>query len=162
MKINYLRNSFFKKPYYIAPEVLRREYNEKCDIWSCGIILYIMLCGYPPFNGPSDKLIMEAVKKGEYSFNGYEWKSVSKESKDFIATLLTFNPKNRPNAEQALSNSWIKNASTSVQIEKPLAVKTLKNLKNFRVIYKFFLFNLIVKLFHLIKFNGYIVWFVFF
>jgi calcium-dependent protein kinase len=42
-------------PYYIAPEVIRRNYNEKCDVWSCGVIMYIMLCGYPPFNGKSEK-----------------------------------------------------------------------------------------------------------
>lgn len=49
-------------PYYIAPEVIAENYNEKCDIWSVGVILYILLCGYPPFNGPSDDAIMSAVQ----------------------------------------------------------------------------------------------------
>ena len=56
-------------PYYIAPEVILKNYNEKCDVWSCGVILYILLSGYPPFNGRTDDEIMEAVKKTKFKFN---------------------------------------------------------------------------------------------
>ena len=50
-----------RQPYYIAPEVIRMDYNEKCDIWSCGVILYILLCGYPPYTGKNEKEIMKNV-----------------------------------------------------------------------------------------------------
>lgn len=64
-------------PYYIAPEVLDRKYDEKCDVWSCGVILYILLCGYPPFNGSNDSIILEKVKQAKVSFKGEEWDQVS-------------------------------------------------------------------------------------
>lgn len=54
--------------YYIAPEVLKESYNEKCDIWSCGIIMYILLCGYPPFNGKNEKEIIEKILSGKFSY----------------------------------------------------------------------------------------------
>lgn len=56
-------------PYYIAPEVLMKSYDEKCDIWSCGVILYILLCGYPPFNGNDEESIFKAVKEGNFTFD---------------------------------------------------------------------------------------------
>lgn len=59
-------------PYYIAPEVLNEDYDDKCDTWSCGVLLYILLCGYPPFNGDSDTEIMKAVKKGNFEYPGKE------------------------------------------------------------------------------------------
>lgn len=61
-------NKKFGTPYYIAPEVLQGTYTEKCDIWSLGVILYIMLCGYPPFNGETDKAILDAVMLGKFKF----------------------------------------------------------------------------------------------
>ncbi len=85
----------FGTPYYIAPEVLRRNYSEKCDVWSCGVILYILLCGYPPFGGSNDKEILRNVKEGHYEFDEEDWCYISKEAKDLIDLMLTMNPKKR-------------------------------------------------------------------
>lgn len=76
-------------PYYIAPEVLAKNYGAKCDIWSCGVITYIVLSGIPPFNGASDQEIMKKVKIGKFSFSDPVWTTISTEAKDFISKLLT-------------------------------------------------------------------------
>lgn len=94
-------------PYYIAPEVLAKNYGSKCDIWSCGVIAYIVLSGIPPFNGASDQEIMKKVKLGKFSFQDAVWGNVSDDAKDFITQLLTKDQDKRPSAEQALQHPWI-------------------------------------------------------
>ena len=74
--------------YYIAPEVLKKNYNEKCDLWSCGVILFILLSGEPPFNGYTDEEIMNNVKTGEYNLKSRKWDKVSKEAKHLIMKSL--------------------------------------------------------------------------
>eukprot|EP01017_Pseudomicrothorax_dubius_P031206 TRINITY_DN395_c0_g1_i1.p1 TRINITY_DN395_c0_g1~~TRINITY_DN395_c0_g1_i1.p1 ORF type:complete len:456 (-),score=148.35 TRINITY_DN395_c0_g1_i1:194-1561(-) len=93
-------------PYYIAPEVLTGNYDETCDIWSCGVILYILLCGYPPFYGDTDGQILDSVKKGSYNFEGEEWATVSEGAKDLIRKMLTKADK-RPRAEEVLKHPWV-------------------------------------------------------
>jgi len=92
----------FGTPYYIAPEVLKKSYNEKCDLWSCGVILYILLCGYPPFNGANDKQIIEAVLKGKFTLDEPEWDDVSDDAKDLVKRLLTLDPDRRITATESL------------------------------------------------------------
>jgi calcium-dependent protein kinase len=119
-------------PYYIAPEVLNKNYNEKCDIWSCGVITYIVLSGIPPFNGATDQEIMKKVKSGKFSFNDPCWKSISDNAKDFITTLLTMNSEKRPSAADALNHPWIQQANEQIaNIANDVAISALSNLKNF-------------------------------
>ena len=73
----------------MAPEVINRNYTKACDMWSAGVILYIMLCGYPPFYGESDGEILEAVLEGIYDFDDEVWDEVSEEAKDMIRGMLT-------------------------------------------------------------------------
>lgn len=85
-------------PYYIAPEVLNGNYGKECDLWSLGVIAYIIMSGIPPFNGGTDPEIMKAIKAGKFSFEHKVWKGVSSDAKDFITKLLTYDPKKRPTA----------------------------------------------------------------
>jgi calcium-dependent protein kinase len=99
--------------YYIAPEVLAGKYNEKCDVWSCGVILYILLCGAPPFAGDSDQEILEAVKRGRISFNGVrEFDKVTQDVKQLILQLCTLDRAKRINAETAVGHKWITTRQT--------------------------------------------------
>lgn len=135
-------------PYYVAPEVIEGQYNEKCDVWSCGVILYILLCGYPPFYGRDANSIYNKILKGEFSFNSKEWSSVSKAAKDLIKRMLQKLPVNRCSASEALSDPWIKSfhrggqkenmgqpgkrsRSSSPTTVKPLCASALTSLKNF-------------------------------
>ncbi|KAH0483722.1 MAG: hypothetical protein KVP17_001455 [Porospora cf. gigantea B] len=93
--------------YYIAPEVLRKKYDEKCDVWSCGVILYILLCGYPPFGGQTDQEILRRVEKGKFQFEPPEWTKVSEDAKDLIRNMLAYDPIKRHSAEQCLQHRWI-------------------------------------------------------
>jgi calcium-dependent protein kinase len=93
--------------YYIAPEVFKNNYNEKADVWSCGIILYTMLCGHPPFRGTKEEEIKQKILKGKLDFPGKEWNKVSREAVDFVCDLLTYDPNNRISAEKALNNPWL-------------------------------------------------------
>ena len=97
---------FIGTSYYIAPEILSESYDEKCDLWSCGIILYILICGYPPFNGASNLDIYHAIKYAPPSFSGEEWKEVSRDAIELIKIMLNKFPQKRFNAEQCLQHKW--------------------------------------------------------
>ncbi|KAK9087344.1 hypothetical protein Syun_029738 [Stephania yunnanensis] len=98
-------------PYYVAPEVLAgREYNEKIDVWSCGVILYIMLAGIPPFYGESATEIFEAVMRGNLRFPTRLFHSASPSAKDLLRKMLCKDVSRRLSAEQVLRHPWIVNA----------------------------------------------------
>ena len=118
--------------YYIAPEVLRKEYNEKCDIWSCGVILYIFLSGRPPFGGKNDRDILTKVQQGTVPW-GPEWNKISEEAKRLIKKMLEYDPKHRYSAAQALQDPWIISKTSVGHSENIIDSTSLDSLKGFRV-----------------------------
>ena len=91
---------------YMAPEVLRANYNESCDLWSIGVILYILLIGKPPFNGKNQNAISFAIKKGKYDILNSQYESLSQNAKDLISKLLQYDPEERITAKEALNHPW--------------------------------------------------------
>ena len=108
-------------PYYIAPEVLKGSYDEKCDIWGAGVIMFILLSGVPPFNGPDDNAIMKKVASGKFKFNPAKWKGISKSAKDLIEQMLIKEPENRITAQEALEHKWMKNYKSGTINKKDLS-----------------------------------------
>jgi calcium-dependent protein kinase len=92
---------------YVSPQVLQSNYGRGCDVWSVGVITYVLLAGHPPFNGAADGDIMKAIQKGTFTFRGPKWDNISEECKDFIQQLLTFEEDARPAAEKALQHKWL-------------------------------------------------------
>ena len=91
----------------MAPEVIKKQYSYSCDLWSAGVILFIMLCGYPPFYGESDMEVFEKVINYQYDFDDEIWDGISIEAKDLIARLLV-NVKKRISCREALKHPWIR------------------------------------------------------
>ena len=91
--------------YYISPEIIKGNYDEKCDIWACGVILYILLAGYPPFTGNTDKEVYNLITSLKYDFEKERWKNISKYAKELIKNMLT-PAKNRYTAKQVLASKW--------------------------------------------------------
>ena len=117
-------------PYYIAPEVLKGNYDEKCDIWSIGALTYIMLSGEPPFKGKSNNEIFMKIIKDPIKFNPYKWNNLTENSKDFIKICLNKDPDKRPSAIEALSHKWFLHF-IQVSNQKYITQDILLNIKNF-------------------------------
>lgn len=118
-------------PNYVAPEIIRGKcYGSKVDMWSIGVILYILLCGYMPFCGSEPKQLYRQVVRGDYSFHDEEWSGVSEDAKSLITCLLEINPEKRIDAKDALKHAWITN--DGMKLVKFDGSNSLKKLKEFQ------------------------------
>lgn len=81
-------------------------YDERCDVWSSGVIMYILLCGYPPFNGPNDKVIFNNVLEGKCKFPEEDWSGISGAAKNLIKKMLVYDYTKRQSAEACLKDEW--------------------------------------------------------
>ncbi|CAA3028828.1 Hypothetical predicted protein [Olea europaea subsp. europaea] len=118
--------------YYVAPEVLRRSYGKEIDIWSAGVILYILLSGVPPFWAETEKGIFDAILKEEIDFESQPWPSISNNAKDLVRRMLMKDPKKRITSVQVLEHPWIKGQAP----DKPIDSAVLSRMKQFRAMNK--------------------------
>ena len=124
--------------YYVAPEILFGVYNEKCDIWSAGVILYILLSGDPPFNGPSDNIIYAKIEKMIFDFPEKKWQNISNDAKDLLCHMLC--PENqRYTASEVLAHRWFKNAQNICNKNYQLNISFLKEYKENSLVKKIIL-----------------------
>ena len=131
---------FVGTSYYMAPEVIAEKYTEKCDVWSCGVILYILLSGYPPFGGRDDRAILRSIVRGKYDFDGMFfikhlddlWRYISDSSKKMINSMLISPEAIRFSADEALNHEWIKTHS-KVKENPSILKNVLSNLQKFQV-----------------------------
>jgi len=136
-------------PYYVAPQVLEGKYDHACDIWSCGVIMFVVLCGYPPFYGETDNQVLQEVRKAELHFDPSDWQAISDDAKNLIRNLLRKNVKEIPavkatdkspmvpavparyTADRALDDVWIKERAPR-STGAPISAKLVDNLRGFR------------------------------
>jgi len=107
----------------VAPEILQKKpYGMKADIWSVGVITYILLCGYPPFHHENHNVLFSMIKSGEYHFDDQYWKGISSSAKNLISKMLVVNPNDRHSAKQLLEHAWI----TTQASDQPEGFSTMK------------------------------------
>ncbi|KAI3443353.1 hypothetical protein Pfo_000018 [Paulownia fortunei] len=116
-------------PYYVAPEVLCKRYGPEADVWSAGVIVYILLCGVPPFWGESEQEIFEEVLRGDIDFSSDPWPNISESAKDLVKKMLIRDPRRRITAHQVLCHPWVQ--VDGVAPDKPLDSAVLSRLTQF-------------------------------
>uniref|UniRef100_A0A8C1QZS2 calcium/calmodulin-dependent protein kinase n=1 Tax=Cyprinus carpio TaxID=7962 RepID=A0A8C1QZS2_CYPCA len=133
---------FAGTPGYLSPEVLRKEaYGKPVDIWACGVILYILLVGYPPFWDEDQHKLYQQIKAGAYDFPSPEWDTVTPEAKNLINQMLTINPAKRITAQEALKHPWVCQRSTVASMMH--RQETVECLKKFNARRKLKVFSLL-------------------
>lgn len=118
--------------YYIAPEVLSGKYDEKCDVWSCGVILYMLITGQPPFGGDSQEEVFKNIKKGKFDIELPEFDAVSEDLKILLKLMLTIDCKKRPSALELINMPWLsKDLHQETSEMRNNVIEGLKKLKGF-------------------------------
>ncbi|KAG5242678.1 calcium-dependent protein [Salix suchowensis] len=128
---------FFKpvgSPYYMAPEVLKRNYGQEIDVWSAGVVLYILLCGVPPFWAETEQGVAQAIIRSVIDFKRDPWPRVSDNAKDLVRKMLDPDPKCRPTAQQVLDHPWLQNAKKAPDVSLGETVRS--KLKQFSIMNK--------------------------
>ncbi|KDO32715.1 CAMK/CAMK1 protein kinase [Saprolegnia parasitica CBS 223.65] len=121
-------------PGYVAPEILKGDsYGKTVDIWSIGVITFILLCGYPPFHDENQKRLFNAIKIGSFKFESPYWDAVSAEAKDFISTMLVVDPTKRSDADQLLQHAWV----TGTEVSTVPLTQAMEQLKKYNARRKF-------------------------
>ena len=123
-------------PSYVAPEVLKGSYDYRCDYWSIGALLYLMLGGTPPFEGQTNSDVFSKILSGTLSFEGPHWGKISSKAKDLISKLLVVDPNARYDATKALKHPWFKNIPKT-KIAADIKRETASNLKAFALSKRF-------------------------
>lgn len=125
-------------PYYVSPQVLKGSYNELCDVWSAGVIMFILMSGYPPFYGEKDAEILAKVRKGAFDFPTEEedGTTFSENAKDLISKMLTVDESKRPSAKDCLNHPWIQTMDKNPN-ECKVSPKVISNFKTFHATQKF-------------------------
>ncbi|KAF7148277.1 hypothetical protein RHSIM_Rhsim03G0018400 [Rhododendron simsii] len=127
-------NEIVGSPYYMAPEVLKRNYGPEIDVWSAGVILYILLCGVPPFWAETEQGVAQAIIRSVVDFKRDPWPKVSDNAKDLVKKMLDPDPKRRLTAQQVLEHTWLQNAKKAPNV--PLGETVRARLKQFAVMNK--------------------------
>lgn len=116
--------------YYTAPEVLGEDYDEKCDVWSCGVVMYVLLCGKLPFEGTTDELVIEKIKAQAYSVTGGVWNSISQEAVELLKAVFT-KANARISAKEALQHPWFAKHCPTSSLPKQVLADSLENIRAF-------------------------------
>jgi len=121
-------------PYYVAPELFKESYSYKCDLWSIGVMLFVMLSGKPPFYDKTDNAIFKKILKCDYNFKDPIWKQVTGTAKNLIKRMLVIDPEKRMSPAEALSDPWFQeiNLEQNNLGKNAITVELIQRLTNFR------------------------------
>jgi calcium-dependent protein kinase len=122
----------YSSVFYRSPEQFTGVCTDKSDVWSVGVIIYLMLSGYLPFKGKNEKQMAESIKNSPLNFSTPEWDNISEDAKDFIAHLLDKDPNKRYSAKQAFQHNWIQNGHSQYLYNRTVSQVGIKNLMKFR------------------------------